>query len=136
MHKNYLSEEEIRSLERIVLAYLDLAEDRTERHIPMTLEEWSRRLALFLMADDRVVVQDAGKITAEIAKVKAETEFEKYRFVQDRLFMSHFDKYMLELEKIQRNKALISGRDGEIQQHNLAECIDMLHMKMYMIKIA
>ncbi len=81
------------------MAYLDLAEDRTERHIPMTLEEWSRRLALFLMADDRVVVQDAGKITAEIAKVKAETEFEKYRFVQDRLFMSHFDKYMLELEK-------------------------------------
>ena len=97
--KNYLREEEMRSLERIVSAYLDLAEDRAERHIPMTMEDWSKRLDLFLMADDREVLQDAGKITAEIAKAKAETEFEKYRVVQDRLFMSDFDKYMLELEK-------------------------------------
>ena len=97
--KNYLSEEEMRSLERIVSAYLDLAEDRAERHIPMTMEDWSKRLDLFLMADDREVLQDAGKITAEIAKTKAETEFEKYRVVQDRLFMSDFDKYMLELEE-------------------------------------
>ena len=97
--KNYLSEKEMRSLERIVSAYLDLAEDRAERHIPMTMEDWSKRLDLFLMADDRDVLQDAGKITAEIAKAKAETEFEKYRVVQDRLFMSDFDKYMLELEE-------------------------------------
>ena len=97
--KNYLSEEEMHSLERIVSAYLDLAEDRAERHIPMTMEDWSKRLDLFLMADDRDVLQDAGKITAEIAKAKAETEFEKYRVVQDRLFMSDFDKYMLELEE-------------------------------------
>ena len=97
--KNYLSEEEMRSLERIVSAYLDLAEDRAERHIPMTMEDWSKRLDLFLMADDREVLQDAGEITAEIAKAKAETEFEKYRVVQDRLFMSDFDKYMLELEE-------------------------------------
>ena len=97
--KNYLSEEEMRSLERIVSAYLDLAEDRAERHIPMTMEDWSKRLDLFLMADDREVLQDAGKITAEIAKAKAETEFERYRVVQDRLFMSDFDKYMLELEE-------------------------------------
>ena len=97
--KNNLSEEEMRSLERIVSAYLDLAEDRAERHIPMTMEDWSKRLDLFLMADDREVLQDAGKITAEIAKAKAETEFEKYRVVQDRLFMSDFDKYMLELEE-------------------------------------
>ena len=97
--KNYLSEEEMHSLERIVSAYLDLAEDRAERHIPMTMEDWSKRLDLFLMADDREVLQDAGKITAEIAKAKAETEFEKYRVVQDRLFMSDFDKYMLELEE-------------------------------------
>ncbi len=97
--KNYLSEQEMRSLERIVSAYLDLAEDRAERHIPMTMEDWSKRLDLFLMADDREVLQDAGKITAEIAKAKAETEFEKYRVVQDRLFMSDFDKYMLELEE-------------------------------------
>ena len=78
---------------------LDLAEDRAERHIPMTMEDWVKRLDLFLMADDREVLQDAGKITAEIAKAKAETEFEKYRVIQDRLFMSDFDKYMLELEE-------------------------------------
>ena len=97
--KNYLTEKEMRSLERIVSAYLDLAEDRAERHIPMTMEDWSKRLDLFLMADDRDVLQDAGKITAEIAKAKAETEFEKYRVIQDRLYMSDFDKYLLELEE-------------------------------------
>ena len=97
--KNYLNEQEMRSLERIVSAYLDLAEDRAERHIPMTMEDWSKRLDLFLMADDREVLQNAGKITAEIAKSKAETEFEKYRVIQDRLFMSDFDKYLFELEE-------------------------------------
>lgn len=97
--KNYLSEQEMKSLERIVSAYLDLAEDRAERHIPMTMEEWSKRLDLFLMADDREILQDAGKITAEIAKEKAETEFEKYRIIQDKLFVSDFDKYLLELEE-------------------------------------
>ena len=96
--KNYLQEQELRSLERIVSAYLDLAEDRAERHIPMTMEDWSRRLDLFLMADDREILQDAGKITAEIAKAKAECEFEKYRVVQDRLFQSDYDRYLLELE--------------------------------------
>ena len=97
--KNYLSDQEMRSLELIVSTYLDLAEDRAERHIPMTMEDWAKRLDLFLMADDIEVLQDAGKITAEIAKAKAETEFEKYRVVQDRLFMSDFDRYMLELEE-------------------------------------
>ena len=97
--KNYLTEQEMRSLERIVSAYLDLAEDRAERHIPMTMEDWSKRLDLFLMADEREILQDAGKITAEIAKAKAKTEFEKYRVIQDRLFMSDFDKYLLELEE-------------------------------------
>lgn len=97
--KNYLTEQEMRSLERIVSAYLDLAEDRAERHIPMTMEDWSKRLDLFLMADDREILQNAGKITTEIAKEKAETEFEKYRIIQDRLFMSDFDKYVLELEE-------------------------------------
>ena len=97
--KNYLKEEELESMGRLVNAFLDLAEDRAERHIPMTMEDWSKRLDLFLMAADREVLQDAGKITAEIAKAKAETEFEKYRVVQDRLFMSDFDKYMLELEE-------------------------------------
>lgn len=97
--KNYLSEQEMRSLERIVSAYLDLAEDRAERHIPMTMEDWSKRLDLFLMSDDRDVLRDAGKITAEIAKSKAESEFEKYRIIQDGLFMSDYDKYLLEFEK-------------------------------------
>ena len=103
--KNYLTEKEMRSLERIVSAYLDLAEDRAERHIPMTMEYWSKRLNLFLMADDRKVLQDAGKITAEIAKVKAETEFEKYRVIQDRLYMSDFDRYLLELEDNMKNQS-------------------------------
>ena len=70
-----------------------------ERHIPMTMEDWARRLDLFLMADEREILQDAGKITAEIAKEKAETEFEKYRVIQDRLYMSDFDRYLLELEE-------------------------------------
>ena len=96
--KNYLTDQEMRSLERIVSAYLDLAEDRAERHIPMTMEDWTKRLDLFLMADDREILQDAGKITAEIAKSKAETEFEKYRVIQDRQFLSDYDKYLLELE--------------------------------------
>jgi len=104
--KNYLSEKEMRSLERIVSAYLDLAVDRAERHIPMTMENWAKRLDLFLMADDREVLQDAGKITAEIAKAKAEIEFEKYRVIQDRLFMSDFDKYMLELGKMRRSNKI------------------------------
>ena len=103
--KNYLTEKEMRSLERIVSAYLDLAEDRAERHIPMTMEDWSKRLDLFLMADDRNVLQDAGKITAEIAKAKAETEFEKYRVIQDRLYMSDFDRYLLELEDNMKNQS-------------------------------
>ena len=97
--KNYLSEHEMRSLERIVSAYLDLAEDRAERHIPMTMEDWSKRLDLFLMADDREILQDTGKITARIAKAKAQSEFEKYRIVQDKLFVSDFDRYILELEE-------------------------------------
>ncbi|MGN1479972.1 MAG: virulence RhuM family protein [Acutalibacteraceae bacterium] len=97
--KNYLTQDEMRSLERIVSAYLDLAEDRAERHIPMTMEDWSKRLDLFLMADDREILRDTGKITADIAKAKAETEFEKFRITQDRLFVSDFDKYLLELEE-------------------------------------
>lgn len=102
--KNYLSEQEMKSLERIVSAYLDLAEDRAARHVPMTMEDWAKRLDLFLMADDREILQDAGKITAEIAKSKAETEFEKYRIVQDRLFMSDYDKFLLELEEKAKKK--------------------------------
>lgn len=92
--KNYLTESELQSLERIVSAYLDLAEDRAQRHIPMTMEDWAKRLDIFLSADDRAILTDAGSITAEIAKAHAETEFEKYWIVQDRLYESDFDRFM------------------------------------------
>jgi len=97
--KNYLQEAEMRSLERIVSAYLDVAEDFAERHIPMTMQDWSERLDIFLKATDREILDNPGKITAEIAREKAEMEFEKYRIVQDRLFMSDYDRYLLELEE-------------------------------------
>ncbi len=97
--KNYLSQDEMTSMEYIVSAYLDLAENRARRHIPMSMEDWSKRLDIFLEADEHEVLKDSGKVTAEIAKDYAETEFEKYRIVQDRLFMSDFDRFMLELEE-------------------------------------
>jgi hypothetical protein len=97
--KNYLTEEELQSLGRIVGAYLDVAEDMALRHIPMTMEDWSKRLDKFLSAADRKVLQQAGRISAEIAQEHAETEFEKYRIVQDKLFESDFDKYMRKLAK-------------------------------------
>jgi hypothetical protein len=90
--KNYLTQDELDSLGRIVNAYLELAEERAKRKIPMTMEDWAKRLDLFLEFDERNILQDAGKITAEIAKVHAESEFEKYRIIQDRLFESDFDK--------------------------------------------
>lgn len=97
--KNYLTHEELTSMQLIVSAYLDLAESRTRRHIPMTMEDWAKRIDIYLQADDLEVLKDSGKITTEIAKSKAETEFEKYRVIQDRLYMSDYDKYLLELEK-------------------------------------
>ena len=96
--KNYLSREELESLGRVVNAFLDLAEDRAKRNIPMTMEDWATRLDKFLDADDREILKDSGKITKKIADEKAITEFEKYRVVQDRLFMSDFDKLLLEME--------------------------------------
>ena len=96
--KNYLLKDEMDSLGRIVNAYLDLAENRAKRKIPMTMEDWSKRLDLFLEYDDREILEDSGKITSEIAKDKAESEFEKYRIVQDRLFESDFDKMIKGLE--------------------------------------
>lgn len=93
--KNYLSETEIQQLERLVSAYLDLAEAQAMRHIPMTMEDWETRLNGFLTLWDREVLQDNGKISAELAKMHAETEFEKYRIVQDKLYQSEFDKFLL-----------------------------------------
>lgn len=80
------------NLQRLVSAYLDLAEEMALRQIPKTMQDWETRLNRFIEATDRRVLQDAGKITAEIAKAHAETEFEKYRIVQDRLFVSDFDR--------------------------------------------
>ena len=99
--KNYLTETELESLGRIVSAYLDLAEDRAKRHIPMTMEDWGKRLDKFLEADDRDILHNSGKITALMAKEFANNEFEKYRIVQDRLFESDFDK---EIKRIDTNQ--------------------------------
>jgi hypothetical protein len=96
--KNYLAQDELESLARIANAYLDLAEDRARRKIPMTMEDWARRLDLFLEFSEREILQDKGKITTEIAKVHAESEFEKYRIVQDRLFQSDFDRIINQIE--------------------------------------
>ena len=97
--KNYLSQDEMKQLNRMVTEYLDFAESMTLRHIPLTMQDWEKRLNSFIEMFDYGILQDAGKVTAEIAKLHAETEFEKYRVIQDRLFMSDFDRYMLELEE-------------------------------------
>ena len=97
--KNYLSQDEMKQLNRMVTAYLDFAENMTLRHIPLTMQAWEKRLNSFIEMFDYGILQDAGKVSAAIAKLHAETEFEKYRVIQDRLFMSDFDKYMLELEE-------------------------------------
>ena len=97
--KNYLSQDEMKQLNRMVTAYLDFAENMTLRHIPLTMQDWEKRLNSFIEMFDYGILQDAGKVTAAIAKLQAETEFEKYRVIQDRLFMSDFDKFMLELEE-------------------------------------
>ena len=91
--KNYLKEEELESMGRLVNAFLDLAEDRAKRHIPMTMEDWAKRIDKFLDSDDRPILNDSGKMSAEQAKDYAETEFEKYRIFQDRVFQSDFDKF-------------------------------------------
>jgi len=99
--KNYLQKNELDSLGRIVNAYLDLAEDRAARQIPMTMEDWATRLDRFLEFDDREILEDAGKVSAELAQAHAESEFEKYRIVQDRLFQSDFDKAANALEALE-----------------------------------
>ena len=90
--KNYLTKEELEQLELIVSAFLDLAEARAKRNIPMTMEDWANRIDKYLLSDDRDILKDAGKISHEIAEEKALTEFEKYRVIQDKLYQSDFDK--------------------------------------------
>jgi hypothetical protein len=96
--KNYLTESEMAQLQRLVSAYLDVAEDMAMRKIPMTMADWETRLNRFIEATDREILQDAGKVTAELAKAHAESEFEKYRIVQDRLFESDFDRLVKEAD--------------------------------------
>jgi len=100
--KNYLNEDEMEQLSRLVNAYLDVAEDLALRKIPMTMQDWETRLNKFIEATDREILQDAGKVTAEIAKAHAESEFEKYRIVQDQLFESDFDRVLKQIETSQK----------------------------------
>ncbi|MFO7869627.1 MAG: virulence RhuM family protein [Bacteroidales bacterium] len=97
--KNYLSENEMQQLQRLVSAYLDIAEDMALRQIPMTMEDWETRLNKFIAATDREILQNAGKVSSEIAKAHAESEFEKYRKIQDRLFESDFDRMIKQIDK-------------------------------------
>ena len=95
--KNYLNEMELEDMGHIVTAVLDFAESRAKRHIPMTMEDWAKRIDAYLSSDERPLLDYAGSVTHEEAVLHAETEFEKYRIVQDRLFQSDFDKYLGEL---------------------------------------
>lgn len=101
--KNYLTEDELSKLERLVSAYLDLAEMQAMRHIPMTMADWEERLNGFLKVWDHEVLKDNGKISAEMAKLHAETEFEKYRIVQDKIYISDFDELLSNSKKIEKN---------------------------------
>ena len=95
--KNYLTEHEMAQLQRLVAAYLDIAEDMTLRKIPMTMQDWETRLNRFIEATDRQILQDAGKVTAEIARIHAESEFERYRVIQDQFFESDFDRMIKQI---------------------------------------
>ena len=97
--KNYLAEDELQGLRRIVTMYLDFAEHQASRHIPMTMEDWADRLNRFLEFNEHDILTDSGKVTHEIAKAFAESEFEKYRIIQDRLYESDFDRFVMLEEK-------------------------------------
>ena len=101
--KNYLNEMELEDMGRIVTAVLEFAESRAKRHIPMTMEDWAKRIDAYLSSDERPLLDHAGSVTHDEAVLHAETEFEKYRIVQDRLFQSDFDKYLGELPFDERN---------------------------------
>jgi hypothetical protein len=96
--KNYLTEKEIKALDRITTMYLDYAEDQAEQNIPMTMKDWSSKLNVFLQFNNRALLDTPGKVTQAIAKAFAESEFEKYRIVQDRIFESDFDKMIKKLQ--------------------------------------
>lgn len=96
--KNYLTKDELKSLERIVTMYLDYAEDQAERHIPMTMEDWKGKLDIFLQFNEREVLDNPGKVSHKVAESFALSEFEKYRIIQDKRFESDFDKFMIEIK--------------------------------------
>ena len=96
--KNYLSEFELKQLNRMVTSYLDFAENMALRKIPLTMQDWETRLNGFIEMFEYGLLKDAGKVSAEIARLHAETEFEKYRIIQDRSFQSDYDRFLLELE--------------------------------------
>jgi hypothetical protein len=108
--KNYLTEKELKALDRFVTMYLDYAEDQAERGIPMTMTDWAKKLDAFLQFNQRDLLDHPGKVTAEIAKAFAESEFEKYRIVQDRLFESDFDRM---IKKLPRGQGMISNGDAD-----------------------
>ena len=97
--KNYLTQSELRDLNQFVSMYLDYAERQARRHIPMTMEDWAKKLDVFLQFNEEEVLHDKGRVSAEIAKSFAESEFEKYRVIQDRLFESDFDKLLASTEE-------------------------------------
>jgi hypothetical protein len=97
--KNYLSEFELNQLNRMVSSYLDFAENMAQRKMPLTMQDWEIRLNSFIEMFEYGLLKDAGKVSAAIAKLHAESEFEKYRIIQDRIFMSDYDKYLIELEE-------------------------------------
>lgn len=102
--KNYLNKEELEDLQRIVNAFLELAEGRAKKNIPMTMEDWAFRIDKFLLGDDRDILKDAGKISHEIMTDKALTEFEKYRIKQDKLYKSDFDEFLKLENKVEESQ--------------------------------
>ncbi len=101
--KNYLTKKELKSLERIVTMYLDYAEDQAERHIPMTMEDWKKRLDIFLQFNQREILDNPGKVSHKFAEEFALSEFEKYRVIQDKIFESDFDRFLLDIKNEMKN---------------------------------
>lgn len=110
--KNYLTEVELKSLDRFVTMYLDYAEDRASRNIPMTMKDWAEKLNAFLQFNERDILKNPGKVSKEVAKAFAESEFEKYRIVQDRLFESDFDKHIK--HTLENHEKLIEEQNCEL----------------------
>lgn len=110
--KNYLTKDELQSLDRFITMYLDYAEDRAKRNVPMTMKDWSEKLNAFLQFNERDILDHPGKVSQEVAKAFAESEFEKYRIIQDRLFESDFDKHIKRL--LESNKQVVEEEQSEL----------------------